>query len=67
MKLFEIVLLVMIGGTFTGYLVIMGRWVSQDRRNWQKLWKDLEDRDREEAIRRLELQARQFPVRSPRA
>jgi hypothetical protein len=67
LKPFEFIFLVELAILFAGFLITMGSWVAQDRRNWKQFWEDLEKRDREEAIRRLELQARQFPQRSPRA
>jgi hypothetical protein len=67
LKPFEFIFLVELALLFAGFLITMGSWVAQDRRNWRQFWEDLEKRDREEAIRRLELQARQFQQRSPRA
>jgi hypothetical protein len=66
-KPLEIVFLLELAVLFAGFLVTIWTWVAQDRANWKKFWEDLEKRDREEAIRRLEIQARMFVQRSPRA
>lgn len=67
LKPFEFIFLVELAVLFAGFLITMGSWVAQDRRNWKQFWEDMEKHDREEAIRRLELQARPFTQRSPRA